>query len=394
MSTKTNQSRWLWNFLLGVTSIGILLSAQLIYLHVKVHTDPTFHSACNINASFNCEAVARSQYAVVAGLPVAAWGMLGYLFLFFFLWIGRDEKRREEFIYGILYFMGIAAVSFSGVFFYISHYIIHSLCIACMGTYAVNLLLFLLILVVVVKEERPFFADLATSSKWLVKNVQYPIIALFAVIAVMAVYPHYWPQSGQKTVERKDITKGEEGDHYWIGAEKPVLTIVEFSDYECPYCRLYHSLVREALNRHPKQIRLVHKHFPLDQHCNPMIKRPFHAKACLFSKAALCAGRQGKFWEMNDYLYRNKHKIAGPETLIQQARAMNLDPKHFQACLKADYTKASILKDIQEGIKKRIRGTPTFFVNGKQFNASMRNFVSKIEELLNKELARRSAEKH
>ena len=382
MTQQNKKSNKLWSVLFVLTFIGLIVSAQLIYLHVKVHTDPKFHSACNISATFNCEAVAKSKFAVLAGMPVATWGLIGYLLILLILLAGKNPETRDNKTYGALSLLLVASVAFSGLFFYISHYIIRSLCVACIGSYTTNLALLIVFFALLFTEKISLFAAIGDFLAWLIKNLQYPIVIGFVILSMIAIYPKYWSQTTR--ISQRTITRGEEAGHYWLGAEKPVLTIVEFSDYECPYCRLYHALVRSVLDRHPKQIRLIHKHFPLDQKCNPMITRRFHKNACLFSRAAICAGKQGKFWKMNDIIYTHKDKLDNQEALVERIKALKLDPTHFRSCLDAEYTKTSLLKDIKEGIKKGIRGTPTFYINGKKFSSRMSRFEKNVEALLEK----------
>jgi len=87
------------------------------------------------------------------------------------------------------------------------------------------------------------------------------------------------------------------------GAARPALTVVEYSDYQCPHCRRGHDELRGLVREHPERVRLVHRDYPLDHHCNDLLKRPFHPQACRYAVLAHCAGEQGRFWEANDVLY-------------------------------------------------------------------------------------------
>ena len=153
--------------------------------------------------------------------------------------------------------------------------------------------------------------------------------------------------------------------HPWIGARDPELTVVEFSDYQCPFCSRGHRIMRTLVRAHPTVIRLVHRHFPLDEACNPIIDRPFHRRACYYAALAVCAGEQKKFWAANDYLYTHGRDQApvGPDLLAQQ---LGLDLPELNECLERRASDA-MKGDLEEGVRLNITGTPTFMVDGKLY---------------------------
>lgn len=137
-------------------------------------------------------------------------------------------------------------------------------------------------------------------------------------------------------------------------AEAPI-TIVEFSDYQCPFCARSEPLVKEALAAYPTQAKLVFKHYPLTS---------IHPQAMPAALAAAAAQKQGKFWEMHEKLFANQRALA-PEQLTQYARELGLDAKQFEADMKSDEVKALVQEDIAMAQRAGVRGTPTIFVNGR-----------------------------
>jgi protein-disulfide isomerase len=135
-------------------------------------------------------------------------------------------------------------------------------------------------------------------------------------------------------------------------ADAPI-TLVEFSDYECPFCKAAEGVVKQVLGRYPTQVKLVFKSFPLDN----------HPKARPAAEAALCAEEQGKFWEMHDALFAKAPQIA-PEQLSAIATGLGLDAAKFDECVKAKRFAAQIDADLAEGKKAGVAGTPAFYVNG------------------------------
>jgi protein-disulfide isomerase len=136
-------------------------------------------------------------------------------------------------------------------------------------------------------------------------------------------------------------------------AQAPV-TIVEFSDFSCPYCRQAEATMKELLEKYRGRIKLAYRDFPL---------RQIHPQAQLAAEASRCAGEQDKYWEYHDALFANPEK-QGHGDLIGYARALELDEMQFAACLDSGRYKPQIERDIQMGAGSGVSATPGFFVNG------------------------------
>ncbi|MFH1529563.1 MAG: vitamin K epoxide reductase family protein [Pseudomonadota bacterium] len=187
---------------------------------------------------------------------------------------------------------------------------------------------------------------------------------------------------GGADLKPKKITvMGEdEQGHQWIGAPEPVLVIQEFTDYECPHCRTAHMRLRRLLSIYPGQIRLIHRHFPLDSACNPMLDgKEFHLRACELSRVAFCAGEQGRFWEMNDLLFQRQAEIKTDTNSAEDlARRLELDVDRFQCCMTSEDTTAHLAMDLKEGIAYDIVGTPAFVVDGEMYLGKVPTTVLKV----------------
>jgi protein-disulfide isomerase len=138
------------------------------------------------------------------------------------------------------------------------------------------------------------------------------------------------------------------------GDPKAPITIVEFSDFQCPYCKKSESTLHELLTKYNGRVKLAYLDFPL---------REIHPQAQSAAEAARCAGEQGKFWEYHDALYAEQSKMDGA-ALLTRARSLNLDEKTFQSCLDSGKFKSKIEADLERGSKVGVAGTPGFFVNG------------------------------
>jgi protein-disulfide isomerase len=153
-------------------------------------------------------------------------------------------------------------------------------------------------------------------------------------------------------------------------ASAPV-TIVEYSDFECPYCGRASATVAEVLKKYPTQVRLVFHHFPL----------PIHRSAQLAAKAATCAGEQGKFWEMHDMLFLNQSKLTAPDLLVH-ANSLGIDGARFTRCMGDDHLDAMLTADHATGESYGVTGTPAFFINGRlvQGAAPLAAFTSVVDD--------------
>jgi protein-disulfide isomerase len=135
------------------------------------------------------------------------------------------------------------------------------------------------------------------------------------------------------------------------------ITIIEFSDFECPYCSLAVKEVYTLMAAYPKDMKLIFKQFPLSMHPN----------APLAAAASLAAKEQGKFWELHDLMFANFRKINRDNILIW-AKQIGLDMERFKNDLASTKYQAVIQKDVADGEAVGVYGTPAFFINGKHYN--------------------------
>jgi len=137
-------------------------------------------------------------------------------------------------------------------------------------------------------------------------------------------------------------------------ADAPI-TLIEFSDFECPYSARHQETIVQILDEYPNQVKLIYKHFPLS----------FHANAQKAAEAAECAGEQGKFWEMHDLLYvASDNKELSVDKFKELAQELKLDTNQFNTCLDDGKYADQVAKDTQEGIAAGVEGTPGTYVNG------------------------------
>ncbi|HKZ38903.1 MAG TPA: thioredoxin domain-containing protein [Chryseolinea sp.] len=132
------------------------------------------------------------------------------------------------------------------------------------------------------------------------------------------------------------------------------LILVEYGDYQCPYCRRAHPVVQRMLNEHGSELKFVFRHFPLQE---------VHAQAFSAALAAEAAGRQGKFWSMHNLLFENQDQFHQKTVFLDLAKELGLDLGQFIVDRKREDLICKIEKDFKSGLYSGVNRTPTFFVN-------------------------------
>jgi protein-disulfide isomerase len=144
------------------------------------------------------------------------------------------------------------------------------------------------------------------------------------------------------------------------GAAEPLVVIVEYSDFQCPYCGQFAAALDELVAAYPEDVRIVFKQFPLDM----------HPGAEPGARAALAARAQNKFWAMHDRLFANRSKMERGD-LVDHAEALGLDVAAFERALDDGTTAARVVADKRSGMQNAVRGTPSFFVNGRSYSGML-----------------------
>jgi protein-disulfide isomerase len=163
------------------------------------------------------------------------------------------------------------------------------------------------------------------------------------------------PPPRPQAVEASDAELMLGPDNPIKGKEEAAITLVEFSDYQCPFCLRHFQNTLPQLEKEyieTGKIRYVFRNFPIAN---------LHPQALNAAEAANCAGEQQKYWEMHDRLFANAGQLA-PENLIDNASAIGLNIEAFQACLQSGRQVQEIQRDIEEGSKLGVNGTPAFFL--------------------------------
>ncbi len=186
------------------------------------------------------------------------------------------------------------------------------------------------------------------------------------------------PDARANRPQRPDANKEykvEIGDSPIRGSEEAVVTIVEWSDFQCPFCNRVSPTLAQIKKEYGDRVRLVFKHMPLS----------IHPQAGAAHAAAEAAHRQGKFWEMHDRIFQNQRDLSVP-TLESHAVAIGLDMDQFRKDVEAEEVASRINEDLQQANQLGVTGTPSFFINGRFLSGAQpfANFKRFIDEAIEK----------
>ena len=349
---------------------GLFTSIYLSISHYRVYTDFGYQSFCAISKAINCDTVSQSSYSLFLDVPVPIWGIIGYIFVLMMLFLVKPKESSNQRMWALIFWIAMVFSVYSVILALISTYLIRSYCIMCILTYAVNLSLL-------------WYAWLIHkrfSNTGILEDTKYDLIHLkenpskvyllvlpflIMVTACAFFFPRYWKFDPPPLPV--DIHSGvtHEG-HPWVGAENPVLTISEFTDYQCFQCRKLHFFLRQLVADNSNKIKLIHRHFPMDHEFNALVKQPFHVGSGAMALLAIYATGEGSFWKMNDLLFENAG-VRNELGIRYLAAGTGLDFGKLKGALQDRNIRHKLNQDIWAGLKLGISGTPAFVIDGKVY---------------------------
>ncbi len=351
-------------------ALAALVSAYLIYDHYQVMNGAHFQSLCNIGGIFNCETVTASSYSVIFGIPLATWG-LSYYFTVFIVSViaSKSVSAAKE---ALVFLLPTALISLlaSFVLLGISAQLIKALCIFCIVLYVINAVVFVLLFLLLRSKKFSF--------RSIFSNYDKIRLSWFMGVGLLVFFTFAGTTSNLKDEELPldvdnfigrftdaKLVEVETAASPVVGSSQALIKLVEFSDFECPFCARQAREVKKILLSYGTQVQFIFKNYPLDMSCNDMMKMPMHANACLAARAAWCSYEQNKFGVFHEALFANQSNLS-LDNILQIAHSEKLDTQKLEACINSDEARNAVLADINQGHALGIKGTPTFFINGKR----------------------------
>lgn len=395
---------WMW---IGIVLalIGVALSVYSTLHHLELKAAGATDAVCNINATFNCDAVAKSQYSEIAGVPLGVFG-LGYfaslLLLIGFAMGGGKAAREHFYAYSALVLVGVIV---SAVLAVLSFTQVGAACLACIGVYIVCLLQGAALVIYRSEVQRATQSG-AASQQSLLKEVSSgattAAIAVAAVVAIFSFIPKPAPKIATSdsattpadpntpqlaaTAEEIKITRSAYaglGEDFRKGPDDAKVTIVEFADFQCPACSQVKTMLNQLEGEYKGKVQVVYRNFPLDSTCNSSVRQKMHEFSCNAAVMARCAGQYGKFWEMHGNLFDRQREMSN-EKIKLWAKEIGLTDEQINSCWTNKDILAKIKDDVAEGLRLNIDSTPTLFFNGRKVigGRGINDMRQNVEQLL------------
>jgi protein-disulfide isomerase/uncharacterized membrane protein len=357
---------------LGLAAAGLMGLLVSLYLGMQ-HIDTGSPSVCNINATFDCDRVNRSQYSELAGIPIALLGAGFYAAVLAVAVLAFTKAERYARVGNLLFIGGVISVGYS-LFLAWASVQLGAWCLLCISLYGVNLLI-----VGGSWGLRHADGELAALKDPQDRSLGAMITAgLVVFVGSMLVYNS---QSGGTAAQVQQAVQASgdgaaygqlmeqalapvalRGDEAVLGDPAAPYTVIEFADFQCPACASVTPLMHELVARNP-QVKVLFKHYPLSNICNPNIGREFHVDSCRAAYAAECARQQGRFWDLTHLMMKNQSELdlAGISFMAEQ---VGLDAPTLAACMESPATHELIRQDVLSGQAAGVEGTPALFLQG------------------------------
>lgn len=353
---------------------GLLLSIKLACIYYVANYEKyALSSFCSINEFVDCDGAARSSSSQFWGIPLAYWGIFFYLVILFLTFV--DKLKNLKFLKFLEVFknpsayiavLGTVAFGVSMILAGVSLFKIHKLCILCVMTYFIDL-----IIAITADNIKNLFYNFKTTildfvdgAKKYTKTCIILILLATSFLCYSGITYNFVPHvKRQKSILKyRDIkynpyrVKGNT-----LGNENADVVIELYSDYVCPLCYINNIMLHQAAKEF-SNIKIVHHNYPFDKECNPYINVNMHPNACYMAKGAIAARNQGNYWEMSSLLYENQPKKM--DDMLKLAEQLGFDKDKFVS----DFQSEATLKEIEDELKiaydKKIDSTPTMYING------------------------------
>lgn len=360
--------------------IGFLTSIKLSMIYVDANFNPyALSSFCSINELIDCDGVAKTSHSQFLGIPLAFWGLFLYFVFLFFIFVDKIQNIKikgfkifgftEVFKHPESYTcaLGIIAFLLSMCLAAISIFEIHKICILCFFTYLLNL-----IIGIYAKPSdenylqvfKTSFVDVIDALKIKKYAITFVVLALFAagVLTYTTISDVLAPQVKLQKELKSYSTPSDDykASGNTLGDPKATLVVHEYTDYQCPFCFVLNTMILRAVTE-LSNVKVVHHNLPLDMACNSNLKTQMHEGSCRLAKYSIAAGKQGKYWDMNDLLFDKEFE--SEDQLLTAAARLGLDTRKLKEDAYSDETAQEIQKEISEAVALGIDGTPALRIN-------------------------------
>lgn len=362
------------------SALGVWVSITLMLIHARTASGDRAGAAalCGEGAQFDCSVAASSSYAEFLGIPIAALGFAFYVAVVVSgLLAFRDEtKEGEDSPIRLAIFGGFALSLVYSIFLaYINATVLEKSCDKCLLLYGFNLVGYFASGYWAGKGPVDAFGRLFRNlSKVITAPATLSLLLTFAVALGGAVWqigrmkapvapaPTAQEVLAEPTVDTEVLYREDAAS---FGRADAPIHIVEFSDFECPYCARFAAVIGEIKREFPDTVRVTFRNYPLS----------FHANARLVARGAVCANEQGNFWPYHDLAFAQQASLGAPDFSVDDvvtiATNAGLNGDELRDCVVSAFSDQRVERDIADGKAVNLRGTPTVFINGIPYNGPL-----------------------
>lgn len=363
---------------------GIPVSILLLLIHVKTKIGDADGAAelCTASSTVDCSVAASSHYSEIAGIPIAALGLAFYVAALLVgvlspLLVSPNADKEDGFTPAYLLVAAYALALLDSVYLGIVNFTqLDKVCDKCIWLYGINLLGF-------VGAGLWAAGNPISSVAKLVRRIPQTVLSSSALVFVVtfgaALGGTMWqankmihdaPQNENTPVLIADPVDDSTAGHLYheqaptLGPENALVRIVEFSDFECPYCATFAGVVTEIHEKYPETVQITFRNYPL----------PFHKQARRVAEMAVCAQSQRKFWEFSNLAFARQstlHENFTDDSLIALAEEAGLNGDEARDCLHSAFASTSVDQDLEDGKALNLRGTPTVYINEQEYSGRL-----------------------
>ncbi|MDB5036875.1 MAG: Vitamin epoxide reductase [Bacteriovoracaceae bacterium] len=317
-------------------------------------------SACSINSYWNCDKASLSPVGSWSGIPL---GLFGAVWFFVVAVLGLSLPTLRVILRSLLVLGVLTAIA-------LASYLTFKLktgCIICYLSYAAIL-------------GATFFGWSASGFAFSKRNTFLVIavgilgLAAFAFVSEIGIGKNISDEEFQKWVQT--IEPMPPPSKLSKGPSDSKITVAEFSDFGCPFCRVASEVMLPYLSQQP-DVRILYYPFPLDNSCNPYLDRPIHPHSCEWARGAVCANEQGLLWEFHDKIFSVMKQSESLPALHPTVDSFGLKMEEFNRCMADPESSNTLQALIAAGHSMNIGSTPSFFINGRRYEAIPPMFLLK-----------------
>jgi uncharacterized membrane protein/protein-disulfide isomerase len=389
-------------FVVILGAAGLVICLYLYSFHIEllmgeIKSGPL----CGTDNGLGCHSVATGAYSSMFGIPLALWGAI-FFSAMALLGVGgvifwRDSGRvflRWAFwlaVFGLVFDLYLA---------YTMIFRIQALCWLCAATYAINFLIIIVLVKEVWREPGPRMSlraifpgtkDAEGIDLYYRNVIKGLLIGGILVAAIAGIAGSQFLSKALTEDDRESLSKVKKNltqqkpkvievkNRPDLGSEDAAVTVVEFSDFLCPFCAKASRYIKLAESSAHNTVRFVFRHLPLDKSCNRSVRSNVHPGACLLAEGAVCAHEQDKFWKYHDIAFETEGSISRT-VVMDNAATIGLNLGEFKRCLDSGRGLRVVREDIEAALNAGIKSTPTLLINGRQLRGVPKPWV--LNEIL------------